>query len=164
MHRAGAVPGRTAAVRGDLRVPQLCLPAAGITAAVRAVLRGTDVAGLVEGGMSFDALGGAVSAVAPGATAFAYRQALASIQYTATWAAPTGGAQPADPAPYDRYVQALRSALLPWTGPAAYVNYADPAIADYGAAYWAGNYPRLQAAKKTYDPGGLFTFPQAVHA
>lgn len=140
------------------------LPAAGITAAVRAVLRGTDVAGLVEGGMFFDALGGAVSAVAPGATAFAYRQALASIQYTATWAAPTGGAQPADPAPYDRYVQALRSALLPWTGPAAYVNYADPAIADYGAAYWAGNYPRLQAAKKTYDPGGLFTFPQAVHA
>ena len=49
-----------------------------------------------------------------------------------------------------------------WLGTAAYVNYADASITDYGAAYWGANYPRLQQVKQQYDPHELFTFAQAV--
>jgi FAD/FMN-containing dehydrogenase len=138
------------------------LPAAGIAAAVQGVTAGLSVSKLVEGGISFDALGGQVAAVPGAGSAFAYRSALATVQYTATWASVTGASGTADPAPFDTFVRGLRSKLAPWTGAAAYVNYADPAITDYSSAYWGSNYPRLQAVKKTYDPGQLFTYAQAV--
>lgn len=132
------------------------LPAAGLAAALAGATAGLDVPDLVAGGLSFDALGGAVADVPTAATPFFHRKALATIQYTATWSGTRSAA------PFDAYVQRLRSALLPWTGDAAYANYADPAIKDYGTAYWGANYPRLQSIKKQYDPGSLFTFPQAV--
>lgn len=135
------------------------LPAAGVEAAVTSARTGLSLRGVVEAGTSFDALGGAVSRVAPADSAFPYRDALATVQYTATWASPGLAA-----APFDMHVRALRTALSPWTGATAYVNYSDPAIVDYGPAYWGRNYPRLQAVKKQYDPYGLFTFPQAVRA
>ena len=40
-----------------------------------------------SGGIAFDALGGAVNRVAPGATAFVHRNALFQAQYTTTWPA-----------------------------------------------------------------------------
>ncbi len=82
------------------------------------------------------------SAVAPGDTAFVHRRALATVQYTATW----DGAGVPDP--YDAYVRRQRADLLPWTGPSAYVNYADPAIADSATAYWGANVDRLRAVKR----------------
>ncbi|MGX7680378.1 FAD-binding oxidoreductase [Jatrophihabitans sp. DSM 45814] len=140
------------------------LPSAGVAAAVAAVQSGMNVAHLVEGGVSFDALGGAVADVAASETAFVHRQALALVQYTATWASMNGPNGSASPAPFDAYVRGQRTGLLPWTGPSAYVNYADASIADYGTAYWGSNYPRLQSVKKQYDPDGLFTFAQAIKA
>ncbi len=145
-----------AATSAVLRKP---LPAEGITVAVTGARRALDAAGLVEGGLSFDALGGAVDAVAPSDTAFVHRGALATVQYTATWKRPAD-----DTARYDAYVRSQRAGLLPWTGPAAYANYADASIRDYGAAYWGANYPRLREIKKRYDGSDLFTFPQAVRA
>jgi FAD/FMN-containing dehydrogenase len=140
------------------------LPTAGIAAAVQAVQAGMSVPKLVEGGISFDALGGQVRSVPAAGSAFAYRDALATVQYTATWAAVTGPNGSASPQPFDALVRTMRSTLQPWTGTAAYVNYADPAIADYGTAYWGVNYPRLQSIKKTFDPNALFSFPQAVRS
>ncbi len=140
------------------------LPPAGIAAAAERVRAGLGLPDMVEGGVSFDALGGAVAAIAPAATAFVHRRALASVQFTATWTPMTGSAGAVSPDPFDAYVRGQRSALMRWTGAAAYVNYADPAIRDYGSAYWGANYPRLRAVKKQYDPAGLFTFPQAVRA
>ena len=113
------------------------LPAAGIAAAVQGVRGGLEISNMVEGGVSFDALGGAVAAVAPSATAFVHRQALATVQYSATWASMSSGTGQVDPAPFDAFVHGERSALAPWTGSGAYVNYADPQIADYGNAYGA---------------------------
>lgn len=135
------------------------LPSSAISAAVAQVRSAQSIQGLAEGGMSFDALGGAVADVAPTATAFAHRNALALVQYTATWSDPG-----ADPARFDRFVRGERSALSRWTGTAAYVNYADPAISSYPAAYWGANYPRLQSVKKRYDPANLFSFAQSVKA
>lgn len=135
------------------------LPSTGVSTAVAQARSALSIPGLVEGGVSFDALGGAVADIAPTATAFAHRGALALVQYTATWSAAA-----ADPAPYDRFVRGERAALSRWTGDGAYVNYADPSIGNYPAAYWGANYPRLQAVKKQYDPGNLFSFAQSVKA
>ncbi len=137
------------------------LPTAGINAIVAAVAAGMNVAGMVEGGASFDALGGAVNDVDAAARAFPWRGALAIVQHTATW---NSSAARSDPSPYDNFVRGERQALAPWLGASAYVNYADPSIADFGAAYWGPNLARLQQVKKTYDPGNLFSFPQSIPA
>ena len=50
-------------------------------------------------------------------------------------------------------------AITPYMGNAAYVNYMPDSLANYGQAYWAGNYPRLQAIKAAYDPLGVFDKP-----
>jgi FAD/FMN-containing dehydrogenase len=135
------------------------LPPGGISTAVAQVRRGLAVPAMVEGGVSFDGLGGSVADVDPAATAFVHRHALATVQYTATWASMSASANPAG---FDAYVHGQRAALLPWTGSAAYLNYADPAIADYGQAYWGANYARLRQVKKSYDPEDLFRFAQSV--
>ena len=101
-----------------------------------------------------DALGGVVRDVAPGATAFPHRAALASIQYTATF--PEG----TDPAPLDAYVRGFRNAMIPYWGDGAYVNYADASLTDPAKSYFAGNAERLEAVRAKYDPDGVFTQPQ----
>ena len=111
------------------------------------------------GGVLLDALGGAVSELAPDATAFPHRNALATAQYIVSWAAI------ASPAVAERSISWLRSyraAMVPHVGNDAYVNYIDPDLTDWQRAYYGDNYPRLQQVKATYDPNNLFTFPQAV--
>jgi FAD/FMN-containing dehydrogenase len=117
-----------------------------------------NVRGMIEGGVSFDALGGAVLDVSDGATAFAHRDAAAIVQYTATW----GGGLPATP--FDTYVSSYRMAMSIWMGTGAYVNYADSSLVDYPNAYWPTTYTRLQQVKQQYDPTDLFSFPQSVKA
>jgi FAD/FMN-containing dehydrogenase len=128
--------------------------------AIRTVVDNANAAmnltGLIEGGVSFDSLGGAMLDLDDDSTAFAHRDAAAIVQYTATYG------QGLQPTMYDSYVRTFRSTMGLWMGTDAYVNYADPTIVDYGAAYWSDSYPRLQQVKKRYDPNELFTFPQAV--
>jgi FAD/FMN-containing dehydrogenase len=109
--------------------------------------------GLLEAGISIDALGGRVADVAPDATAFVHRLALATVQYTATY--PPGTATKAD-----AFVRGFRAAMLPHWGNHAYVNYADPTLTDYRAAYFGANAARLGQVRATYDPHGFFTQPQ----
>jgi len=129
------------------------LPAAGVTALVDAVAAVGDAppAGLVEAGASFDALGGAVAEVAADATAFPWRSALATVQHTATW---TGTGR--DAAAFDRAVASTRTALTPWTGTAAYLNYASRDQPDRAAAAWGPNLARLQRVQRAADPRGTF--------
>ena len=150
-------PAQRQAFAATSSVVASALPTAGIEAAVKAAGAGLNLRHVIEAGVSFDALGGQVAAVAPSATPFPYRRALATAQYTATWAS----GQTA-PEPFDRYVRGFRSSMSRWLGAAAYANYADASIVDYGPAYWGPNYPRLQQVKKQYDPHQLFTFAQAV--
>ena len=109
--------------------------------------------GLIEAGISIDALGGAVDHLGAADTAFGHRGALTTVQYTATYA--SGPATAAT-----SYVRGFRSAMAPSWGSGAYVNYADSSISDYLAAYFAGNADRLAHARSTYDPDGFFTQPQ----
>ncbi len=145
-----------AATSSILQAP---LPSAGVQAIVQAAGAGAKVKDMVEGGVSFDAFGGAIADVAPDATAFPWRTALADVQYTATWPYRDAGQKPA---PFDDFVQAQRKALEPWLGNSAYVNYADPKLSGYAEAYWGTNLARLSQIKKSYDPHNVFSFPQSV--
>lgn len=133
----------------------------GIGVVLERVNAGLDISGAKEVGVAFDSLGGAVAEPASAATAFVHREAIASMQYTATW---TESEALRSPAPMDAYVQAFRAAMTPWCADAAYVNYQDASIQNYGQAYWGANYGRLQQVKAMVDPHGVFTFPQAVKA
>lgn len=133
------------------------LTAATIETVIARTRAAMDVPDIIQGGVSFDALGGAVAQVASDATAFPHRDALATVQFTATW---QDGATP--PAPFDAYVRGFRAALQPALGDGAYANYADASIDRYGAAYWGANYPRLQQINATADPHGLFASGQSA--
>jgi hypothetical protein len=116
-------------------------------------VQGAQSSGLMEAGISIDALGGKVGDLAPGETAFVHREALATVQYTATFPPGDGGAA-------DSYVHGFRTAMLPHWGNHAYVNYSDPTIADYRVAYFGENSGRLWQVRQEYDPDGFFTQPQ----
>ncbi|WP_448403265.1 FAD-binding oxidoreductase [Mycobacteroides chelonae] len=119
------------------------------TAAIEMILVGTP-------GLTFilDSLGGAVSRIPAAATAFPHRTALASLQiYHGVGA---------DPSAAYRRVDEARDRLGEICGTAAYVNYIDPRLPDWAAAYYGDNLPRLRQIAATYDPDGIFGFTQAV--
>jgi FAD/FMN-containing dehydrogenase len=128
------------------------LTAAGIDHLLDQVRAAQD-SGLQEAGVSIDALGGKVRDLSPDDTAFVHREALATVQYTATFPPGTG-------ADADSYVRGFRAAMLPHWGDHAYVNYADPTIEGYQDAYFGANADRLAQTRTTYDPDGFFTQPQ----
>ncbi|MDQ2814333.1 MAG: FAD-dependent oxidoreductase, partial [Actinomycetota bacterium] len=111
------------------------------------------------GGIALDALGGAVNRVAPGATAFVHRDALFQAQYTTTWPV---GAAPAGVARQHAWQQSYWQSMRPYASGQAYQNYIDPALTNWRQAYYGANYHRLTQVKGTYDPGRVFTFPQAI--
>ena len=117
------------------------------------------VAALLAGRKSMDlivdALGGAVAAVAPDATAFPHRKAFATVQiYVGTTAAGRPAAAQA--------VGEVRDGLAPLVGSGAYVNYIDPALRDWANAYYGPNLARLRQAAGRYDPDGVMSFAQGV--
>ena len=112
-----------------------------------------------SGGIAFDALGGAVNRVAPGATAFVHRNALFGAQYTTTW--PVGSAS-AGVARQHAWQQSFWQSMRPYASGQAYQNYIDPSLANWRQAYYGANYTRLTQVKAAYDPHRLFSFPQAV--
>jgi FAD/FMN-containing dehydrogenase len=112
-----------------------------------------------SGGIAFDALGGAVNRVAPGATAFVHRNALFQAQYTTTW--PVGSAAAAVSRQH-AWQQSFWQSMRPYASGQAYQNYIDPALTNWRQAYYGANYTRLTQVKARYDPDRVFTFPQAV--
>ena len=112
-----------------------------------------------SGGIAFDALGGAVNRVAPGATAFVHRGALFGAQYTTTWPAAAAAAAVSR---QHAWQQSFWRSMRPYASGQAYQNYIDPDLAGWRQAYYGTNYPRLARVKAAYDPHRLFTFPQAV--
>ncbi len=111
------------------------------------------------GGIAFDALGGAVNRVKPGATAFVHRNALFGAQYTTDW---TNGASSAGINNQHAWLRNYWSSMRRYASGQAYQNYIDPDLTNWQQAYYGANYARLVGIKKKYDPTGLFTFPQAI--
>src|SRR6266702_3818613 len=112
-----------------------------------------------SGGIAFDALGGTVNRVSPGATAFVHRNALFQAQYTTTWPV---GAAPAAVARQHGWQQSFWQSMRPFASGQAYQNYVDPALANWRQAYYGANLARLTQVKAKYDPNRVFRFPQAI--
>jgi FAD/FMN-containing dehydrogenase len=108
-----------------------------------------------SGSLIFDSYGGAISRVAPTATAFAHRDVVCCIQYLAYY--PPGAADTAN-----GWLKTTRAALDPYVSQQAYQNYIDPKLENYQAAYYAQNLPRLRTIKAKYDPNDLFRFPKGI--
>ena len=112
-----------------------------------------------EGGVQLDALGGAVNAVAPGATAFVHRRSLFHIAYLSFWG---NGDSAAIAAADTQWVREIHGAMRPYVSGAAYQNYIDPELAGWEAAYFGSNRSRLRLAKRRYDPSNALRFGQGV--
>jgi FAD/FMN-containing dehydrogenase len=104
-----------------------------------------------------DGLGGKVGEPAKDATAFWHRDALASVQIYAPATAKTRSK-------VARSVGDVVAGLAAAGAGGGYVNYIDPALPDWKAAYYGDNAKRLQDVSKKYDPYNVFRFGQGVVA
>jgi FAD/FMN-containing dehydrogenase len=131
----------------------------GITALLAAVEQRQTSPVLSGGGVVLDASGGAINRVAPAATAYVHRKALATLQYSANWTVTS----PASLVEANReWIQAAWQSMRPYVSSGAYSNYADPDLADWQQAYYGSNFARLTRVKSVYDPGNVFRFPQSI--
>jgi len=135
------------------------LSAAGVAVVVDFVEQRQADGSLGEGGAQFDAYGGAINRVAPAATAFVHRSALASVQRTSSF-------RPGDTAATiergRRWLATFTAALRPHVSGESYQNYVDPDLVDWARAYYGANLARLRTIRATADPDRLFSFPQAL--
>ncbi|XVS67524.1 FAD-binding oxidoreductase [Actinosynnema sp. CA-299493] len=122
------------------------------------------------------AYGGRINAVGDGETATAQRDSVVKMLYVSLW---TDAAQDEK---HVRWVREFYADVYAATGgvPAVggvtdgcFINYSDADIADpaintsgtpWHELYFKDGYPRLQRAKATYDPLGLFSHALAVRA
>ncbi len=102
-----------------------------------------------------DPLGGAITDVPPGASAFPHRTAFATAQIYASATAATE-------AETTRKVGEVVAALGALGIGGGYVNYIDPALPDWAAAYYGTALTRLRAVARACDPHGVFDFPQGL--
>jgi FAD/FMN-containing dehydrogenase len=112
-----------------------------------------------NGGVAFDASGGAINRVGPGDTAFVHRNALFLAQYTVTW---NMGAPAAAVGQRAAWLREFYASMRPYVSGQAYQNYIDPNLTNWQQAYYGANYQRLTQVKAAYDPDRLFQFPQAI--
>jgi FAD/FMN-containing dehydrogenase len=98
--------------------------------------------------LGFTAMGGAYNRITPDTTAFAHRGERFLVEHV-------GDAT--DPWVDDSWAIAHADG-----SGRVYPNFPDPVLDDWATAYHAGNYPRLCAIKKAYDPNQFFDFPQAI--
>ncbi|MFC4050639.1 FAD-binding oxidoreductase [Actinomadura syzygii] len=150
-HQQGALPGQSPAgafprtdYAGKSHIAYKPLPDDAVSALLDRFVQGN---GVRDRSLLMDAMGGAISRVGPGDTAFPHRKGLFAVQYLAPDAA---------------WLRATHAAMEPYLGGAAYVNYIDPDLKDWARAYYGPNVDRLRKVKAAYDPEKLFRFPQAV--
>ncbi|MEY9962764.1 FAD/FMN-containing dehydrogenase [Streptacidiphilus sp. MAP12-16] len=110
--------------------------------------------------VAFDALGGAINRVGAADTAFVHRNGLFMAQYTANYPVGVVGGTGADRS--WAWLDGVWNAMRPYASGEAYQNYIDPKLTGWEQAYYGANAARLRAVKRSYDPGGLFRFPQSV--
>ncbi|MEV6581004.1 FAD-binding oxidoreductase [Streptomyces sp. NPDC051582] len=110
-------------------------------------------------GLALYSWGGAINRVAPADTAFVHRDARFLVSMDTSWAGHDG---PATVAANLRWLAELGETVAPYVGRGAYQNFIDPDLADWRAAYYGANYPRLVEIKKRVDPDGFFTFGQSI--
>jgi FAD/FMN-containing dehydrogenase len=111
-------------------------------------------------GVALPQMGGAVSRLAPDATAFAHRH----VRYD--FVCVGACTNPADAPACIRWARELWEAIQPFSTGGVYVNYlgqeADEGAERVRAAYGPAKYARLVALKNTYDPTNFFRLNQNI--
>ncbi len=135
------------------------LSRSGISALLAAVEQRQSSPVLSGGGVVLDASGGVINRVAPDATAYVHRRALATLQYSANWTVTS----PASLVEANRaWIKAAWESMQPFVSSGAYSNYADPDLVGWQQAYYGSNFARLTRVKSVYDPENVFHFPQSI--
>lgn len=135
------------------------LPSAGINALIGAINTRQASPLLGEGGIGMDSYGGVINRVAPDATAFVHRNALFSLQFSASWNAN----DPANVVTANRaWLDTTWQAMRPYATGTSYQNYVDARLPDWQHAYYGANLARLQHVKAAYDADNLFHFEQSI--
>jgi len=108
--------------------------------------------------MLIEQFGGAVSRVAPDATAFDQRDAAYNLVIVSRWT------DPADAETNVSWARATSEAAKPFTSGRVYVNYigADEASDRVRAAYSPEKFARLASIKRKYDPMNVFRINQNI--
>jgi FAD/FMN-containing dehydrogenase len=151
-HTVGTAPGGTLSralfwAKSDYLTHPL--PTSGAQALVSAMDRHQSQGVPGSAAILFDAYGGAINRVAPGATAFVHRNALCAMQYLAY----NGGAA---------WLNQTYASMRPYVSGMAYQNYIDAGLSTWRRAYYGANYSRLLAVRRRVDPQHFFKFPQAI--
>jgi FAD/FMN-containing dehydrogenase len=102
------------------------------------------------------ALGGAIAAVAPDATAFPFRNARWLINIPATWR------DPADDNREIAWARATYAAIRPHLSEGSYVNFMGDDEDDTAAAAYGRTIERLGQVKAAYDPENTFRLNQNI--
>jgi len=106
--------------------------------------------------IAFAQLGGAVSRVPADATAYAHRDAQFVMNVHGRWE------DPAKDAACIGWARQLFEAASPFATGGAYVNFLTQDEQGRVPAAYGGNYARLVALKRKYDPGNLFRVNQNI--
>jgi hypothetical protein len=118
--------------------------------AVDAIISGAAAVTSPYSGLIVTRLHGAAARVRPDATAFAHRTPHQVVEIIAAFA-------PGEPVDRHRaWAESVAAALDPVALPGAYPNLLGPADDERARASFAGNLPRLQRAKRRYDPDNVF--------
>ncbi len=101
-------------------------------------------------GIDIEPMGGAIARIAPGATAFADRDAASTLLIT------TGWTDPAETEVRIAWARDTFEAVQPFSKPSAYINYMDQGDELRTEAAYGSNFGRLVEVKRIYDPDNLF--------
>jgi hypothetical protein len=137
------------------------LTSAAMTAIIQAVQQRQGMGGGGQGGIAFDALGGAINRIGAADTAFVHRNGLFVAQLTTTW---DSSASTAVINEQENWLRDLHQTLAPYSSGQAYQNYLDPELPNWQQAYYGANYSRLLQVRNTYDPSQVFRLPQGIGA
>ena len=102
--------------------------------------------------MILDSYGGAISRVAPDATAFVHRDVRFCVQILSYASIPTARSR----------VRRARGRIAPYGNGGAYQNYADPDLNGALRAYYGSNLGRLRQIKAAVDPADRFRPAQGI--
>ena len=133
------------------------LGGAGVQAVLSGIERRQDERGTGE--VIFDSWGGAINHVAPSATAFVHRRAIASAQYIAMLPA---GVSAGEVSSAGDWLDDWYAEVRPHSSGGAYQNYIDPSLPNWADAYYGSNLPRLQEVKAKWDPDDVWHFAQSI--
>jgi FAD/FMN-containing dehydrogenase len=148
---------------GAFAVRTRCTPKPLAEDGVRALLAAVDQwpgSGNPDGaGVALFTWGGEINRVPVTATAFPHRDTLFLVSLDTSWSATDSAEVVA--ANLD-WLAALHQELAEFTGDGAYLNFADPDLADWPTAYHGPNLARLAEIKRRHDPDRFFRFDQAI--